>query len=203
MEFKLVSIVLLIIAGLAVSGCTSSPAAPTATPQATPTATPIVNASTPTPAPTGTPTPLPPTPTPTPTPQPVYTNGSPVSVSGIKINWDTTSYEGQARETATMTIKNANPDNLVPDVVVLYKVTTPTTVIDPDGTVHNLTNTITKRQDVGVMQWNDQKDLTFEVDHNKNNPVTISVEVQWRGGHATVFEKTLTLADHNFGTFEF
>jgi hypothetical protein len=36
-----------------------------------------------------------------------------------------------------------------------------------------------------------------------NVPVTVTIVVQWRGGQAVVFEKTLTMADHSFGTFEF
>ncbi len=202
MEFKVILFVLAMTAVLAVSGCTSP--SPTATPQATteatPTATPVANASTPTPAPTEAATA---TPTPTPTALPAYTNGSPVAVSDIKINWDTTTYDGMAHQTATMAVDNVNKDNLTIGVVVLYKVSTPTTIINPDGSVENLTNTITKRQDLGTMQWNDHESLTFDVSHNKNVPVTITIEVQWRGGQAVVFEKTLTMADHSFGTFEF
>jgi hypothetical protein len=100
-------------------------------------------------------------------------------------------------------VDNVNNETLTLDVVVLYKVTTPTTITNPDGSMQNLTNTITKRQDLGTMQWNDHKDLTFDVSHNKNVPVTVTIVVQWRGGQAVVFEKTLTMADHSFGTFEF
>lgn len=206
MEFKVVLFVLALAGVLLVSGCTSPSATPTATPlasiEATPTATPIANASTPTPAPSETATPVP-SATPTPAAAPAYTNGSPVAVSDIKINWDTTTYDGMAHQTATMAVDNVNKDNLTIGVVVLYKVSTPTTIINPDGSTQNLTNTITKRQDLGTMQWNDHEDLTFDVSHNKNVPVTITIEVQWRGGQAVVFEKTLTMADHNFGTFEF
>ncbi|HTY90187.1 MAG TPA: hypothetical protein VMC84_03335 [Methanocella sp.] len=201
MEFKPVLIVLLIAAGVAAAGC-SAPAAtptPTATPNATAVPTPeaaAVPSETPTPAPVA-------TPTPTPTPWPVYSNNSPVSVSNIKITWDTTGFEGQAHETATMTLNNVNKDNLVLDIVLLYKVTTPTTVIDADGTVHNLTNTITKPQNIGVMQWEDRKDVSFDVYHNKNVPATVTIVAQWRGGQATLFEKTLNMADNSFGTYEF
>jgi hypothetical protein len=124
-----------------------------------------------------------------------------VSVSNIKINWDTNGYDGMARQTATMTVDNVNNETLTLDVVVLYKVTTPTTITNPDGSIQNFT--ITKRQDLGTMQWDDSKDLTFEVSHNKNVPVTVTIVVQWRGGQAVVFEKTLTMADHSLGTFEF
>ncbi len=202
MEFKVILFVLAMTAVLAVSGCTSP--SPTATPQATteatPTATPVANASTPTPAPTEAATA---TPTPTPTALPAYTNGSPVAVSDIKINWDTTTYDGMAHQTATMAVDNINKDNLTIGVVVLYRVSTPTTIINPDGSTENLTNTVTKRAELGTMQWNDHESLTFDVSHNKNVPVTITIEVQWRGGQAVVFEKTLTMADHSFGTFEF
>jgi len=108
-----------------------------------------------------------------------------------------------ARQTATMTVDNVNKEALTLDVAVLYKVTTPTTITNPDGSVQNLTNTITKRQDLGTVQWDDHKDLAFDASHNKNVPVTVSIVVQWRGGQAVVFEKTLTMADHSFGTFEF
>lgn len=202
MEFKVILFVLAMTGVLLVSGCTSP--SPTATPQATtevtPTPTPIANTSTPTPAPTEAPTV---TPTPAPTALPVYANGSPVSVSNIKIDWDTNGYDGMARQTATMTVDNVNNETLTLDVVVLYKVTTPTTITNPDGSMQNLTNTITKRQDLGTMQWDDHKDLTFDVSHNKNVPVTVTIVVQWRGGQAVVFEKTLTMADHSLGTFEF
>lgn len=200
MKFTYVVIASLLMAALALSGCTSpaptaspspSATAPTATPAATPTPT-----ATPSPAPTVAPTPAP-------TPVPVYANSSPVAVSNIRIDWDTTQYEGQAKETASMTIKNIRNDSIVLDVAVLCKVTTPTTFVDPDGTVHNLTNTITRTANIGMMQVGEQRDVAFQVDHNKNVPVTVSVTVQWRGGSAVVFEKTLNIPDHSFGTYEF
>lgn len=200
MKFTYVVIASLLMAALALSGCTSpaptaspspSATAPTATPAATPTPT-----ATPSPAPTVAPTPAP-------TPVPVYANSSPVAVSNIRIDWDTTQYEGQAKETASMTIKNIRNDSIVLDVAVLCKVTTPTTFVDPDGTVHNLTNTITRTANIGLMQVGEQRDVAFQVDHNKNVPVTVSVTVQWRGGSSTVFERTLNLPDHSFGTYEF
>ncbi len=202
MEFKVVLFVLAVTGVLLISGCTSPSATPTPTPQAsieaTPTATPVANASTP----AETPTPAPAA-TATPTPVPAYSSGSPVAVSDIKVNWDTTTYDGMAHQTATMSVDNINKDNLTIGVVVLYKVSTPTTIINPDGSTENLTNTVTKRAELGTMQWNDHEGLTFDVSHNKNVPVTITIEVQWRGGQAVVFEKTLTMADHSFGTFEF
>jgi hypothetical protein len=138
-----------------------------------------------------------------PTAVPVYSNGSPLSISNIKVDWDTTSYEGQAKETATMTVKNTLNDTVLLDVFVYYKVTTPTTFIDPDGTVHNLTNTITKTANVGMMQVGEHRDLSFQVDHNKNVPTVVSVTVQWRGGSTVVFERDLDIPDHRFGTYEF
>jgi hypothetical protein len=203
MELKLIVIASLLTAVLALSGCTSpaatpspSAAAPTATPVATPTFVPPADTPVPTPVATLVPTAAP-------TAVPAYSNGSPVSVSNIKIDWDTTSYEGNAKETATMSVKNDLNDSIVLDVFVYYKVSTPTTFIDPDGTVHNLTNTITKTENLGMMQVGDHKDLSFQVSHNKNVPAVVSVTVQWRGGSAVIFEKTLEMADHSFGTFEF
>lgn len=205
---KLAFFCLVVAACIAVAGCTSTAPSPTPTlepaatptPAATPVPTVIVNASTPTPEPAATPTPEP---TAAATPAPVYADGSPVSISDIRIAWDTTGFDGQARESVTMTMKNVDPDNLTLDVVVLYRVTTPITFIDPDGTVHNSTNTVTKTQSIGLVQWQDRRDISFEVSHIKNVPATISIAVQWRGGQATVFEKTIEMADHGFGTYEF
>lgn len=201
MKFGYVVIASLLVAALAISGCTSptptpspSAAAPTVTPEASPSATAIVNASTPTPAPTT---------APTPTPVPSYSNGSPVSVSDIKIDWDTTSYYGEAHQAATMTVKNAQPDGIVFDVVVLYKVSTPATLVNADGSTENFTNTVTKTENIGLMQPGDQRTITFQADHHKNVPATVSVIVQWRGGKAVVFEKTLTLQDFSMGSYEF
>jgi hypothetical protein len=197
MRSHYIVLVSLLMAAMAISGCTSPAASPspTAAPTATPTATP---------APTETPTPAPTvTPTPEPTAVPEYSDGSPVSVSGIKIDWDTTQFEGRAKETATMTVKNALDEGVVLDVVVLYKVATPAMLVNPDGSVENYTNTVTSTQNIGLMQVGEQRDLTFQVDHTKNVPVTVSVTVQWRGGSAVVFNRTLELPDNSFGTLEF
>jgi hypothetical protein len=102
-----------------------------------------------------------------------------------------------------MAVKNALPDGIVFDVKVLYKVTTPATLVNADGSTENFTNTVTKTENIGIMQPGDQKTLTFDVDHHKNVPATVSVIVQWRGGQAVVFEKTLTLQDFSMGTYEF
>ena len=102
-----------------------------------------------------------------------------------------------------MIVWNARNDSVVLDVAVLYKVTTPTTLVDPDGTVHNLTNTIAKAASIGLMQVGERRDVAFEVEYNKNVPVTVSITVQWRGGSSRVFERTLNLPDHSFGTYEF
>jgi hypothetical protein len=135
---------------------------------------------------------------------PEYSNNSPVSVSNIKIEWDTTQYEGQAKETASMTVKNMLNDSIVLDVVVQYKVTTPAIFANPDGSFENRTNTVTATpRNIGVMQVGEQRDVTFQVDHAKNVPATVTITVQWRGGSAVVLNKTLDLPDHSFGTCEF
>jgi hypothetical protein len=198
MEFKYVIIASLLMAALALSGCTSP--APTASPSPTAEAPTVTPVETPTPVPTPEASP---TPTEAPTPVPAYTNGSPISVSNIKIDWDTTQFEGQAKETASMTVKNTLSDSILLDVVVYYKVTTPATFVNPDGSVENHTNTITKTANIGMMQAGEQKDLTFQVDHNKNVPTTVSIVVKWRDGSAVVFEKTLDLPDYSFDTYEF
>jgi len=203
MEMKLIFITAMLALALAMSGCTMPGASPSPTPTPTPlptaTAAPTVNASTPTPVPAS-PTP---TATPTPTPHPEYSNGAPVSISNVKIHWDTSGYDDQAKETATMTLNNLNKDNLVLDVAVIYEVSTPTTIVDAMGNTQNLTNTVSKTQNIGVVQWEDQKDLTFQIDHSKIMPETVSVIVKWRGGQATVFQQTLNLTDHSAGTYEF
>ncbi len=201
MNSKYLIIATLTIFMIAVSGCTSP--APTASPSPSPLATAAATAL-PTAVPPVTPTPVPTAaPTPVPTPVPVYTNSSPISASNIKIDWDTTQYEGAAKETASMTVKNTLSDAIVSDVVVSFKVTTPTTFMNPDGTIDNRTNTITKQANIGLMQAGDSKDLTFQVDHLKNVPVTVSIVIEWRGGSAIVFKKALDLPDHKFGTYKF
>lgn len=199
MKFTYVVIASLLMAALALSGCTSP--APTASPSPSATAPTATQAATPTP--TATPSPAP-TVAPSPSPMPAYSNGSPVSISNIKIDWDTTQYEGQAKETVTMKVKNTLTDSVVLDVVVIYKVTMPATFANPDGSLENRTNTLTATpQNIGLMQVGEQRDVTLHIDHNKNVPVTVSVTVQWRGGSAVVFEKTLNIPDHSFGTYEF
>lgn len=199
MKFTYVVIASLLMAALALSGCTSP--APTASPSPSATAPTATQAATPTP--TATPSPAP-TVAPSPSPMPAYSNGSPVSISNIKIDWDTTQYEGQAKETVTMKVKNTLTDSVVLDVVVTYKVTMPATFANPDGSLENRTNTLTATpQNIGLMQVGEQRDVTLHIDHNKNVPVTVSVTVQWRGGSAVVFEKTLNIPDHSFGTYEF
>ncbi len=196
MKLNYLVIASLLMAVLAISGCTSPAASPTPSPS--PTEAPAA-----TPAPTVTPTPEPTaTPTPTATPVPVYSNGSPVSVSQIKIDWDTTQYNDRATQTATMTVKNTLGDSIVQDVEVLYKVTTPAVFVNPDGSYENRTNTVTATQHIGLMQAGEQRDLTFQLDHTKNLPATVSVTITWRGGSAVVFNKTLEMPDHSFGTFE-
>ncbi len=205
MKFNYLVIASLLMAAMAISGCTSPAASPspTAAPTATPAATPTPTA-TPTPAPTVAPTPTPRGALEHPTPVPEYSNNSPVSVSHIKVDWDTTQYEGQAKETASMTVKNIKSDSIVLDVVVKYMVTTPATFANPDGSFENRTNTVTATPVyIGLMQVGEQRDVTFQVDHKKNVPATVTVLVQWRGGSAVVFDKTLNLPDHSFDTYEF
>lgn len=200
MNSKYLIIAMLTIFMIAVSGCTSP--APTASPSPSPLATQAATAL-PTAVPPVTPTPVPTaTPKAVPTPVPVYTNGSPISASNIKIDWDTTQYEGQAKETASMTVKSTG-DGIVSDVVVSFKVTTPTTFANPDGSVDNRTNTITKQANIGLMQAGDSKDLTFQIEHKKNVPATVSIVIEWRGGSAVVFKKVLDLPDHKYGTYNF
>ncbi|HTX44309.1 MAG TPA: hypothetical protein VMC61_06225 [Methanocella sp.] len=184
---------------VSLAGCAVPGASPTPSPSPSPLPT-----VTPTPTPEPTPTPAPTVaPTPAPTPWPVYSNGSPVAVSHVRVTWDTTQYEGQAKQTATITLKNVLNDGIVLDVNVIYKVTTPATVVDPDGTVHNLTNQVTRSSNIGMMDVGEQRDVTFQLDHPKNVPATISIILQWRGGSAVVLEKTVNMPDHDFGTYEF
>ncbi len=203
MQFKYVIVASLLLIFIAVAGCTSpsptaSPTAgvPSATPIATTVPTAIVNAS-PTAAPSAAPTVMP-----TATPRPLYGNGTPLVVSNININWDTTGYQGMAEESATMTVSNTVPNSMVLDIEVDYLVSTPTSVIDSDGTVHNLTNTITKTYTVGMLQPGEHKDVNFQVEHNKNVPATVSIILKWRGGSAKVFENTYNWPDNNLGTEE-
>lgn len=198
MKFTYLVIASLLMAAMALSGCTSPAVSPlpTATPTAIPTATP---------APTATPTPAPTVaPTPAPTPVPEYSNGSPVSVSHVRIDWDTTQYEGRAKETASMTVKNMMNDSIVLDVVVQYNVATPAALINPDGSIENFTAIVKATpQNIGLMQAGEQRDVTFQVEHAKNVSATVSIIVQWRGGSAVVFNKILNLPDHSFGTYDF
>ncbi len=183
------------MAAVAMSGCTSP--APSPSPSPLPTATP---------EPTAVPTPTPePTPGPSaaPTPLPEYSDGSPVSVSNIRIDWDTTQFAGQAEQTATMTVKNTLDDSLVVDVNVLYTVSTPATIVHPDGRVENFTSVNKKTAHVGLMQAGEQRDISIQVEHARGVPATVAILVQWRGGSAVLFEKTLDMPDHSYGTYEF
>lgn len=102
-----------------------------------------------------------------------------------------------------MTVKTIANDTIVQDAVVLYNVTTPATLVNPDGSKQNFTNTISKVANLGLMQPGDSKDLTFSAEHAKNVPATITVTIKWRGGSAKVFETTLNAPDHNIGTREY
>ncbi len=193
MKITYLAIAAVFMAAMAISGCTSPAPSPSPLPTATPEPTP---APTPTPEPTA-------VPTATPTPVPEYSNDSPVSVSHVRIDWDTTQFSGQAKQTATMTVKNTQSDSLVVDVNVLYTVSTPATFVDADGTVHNFTNPNKKTVHVGLMQAGEQRDVSVQVEHARNVPATVTIVLQWRGGSAAVFEKTLEIPDNSFGTYEF
>ncbi len=203
MQFKYFIVASLLLIFIAIAGCTSpSPSptptavAPTATPVPTPTSVPVATEN-PTAVPSVAPTA---TAMPTATPSPVYGNGTPMTLSNININWDTTGYQGMAEESASMTVANTIPDTMVLDAEVDYLVSTPITIVNPDGTSQNLSNTITKTTYVGLLQPGDHKDVSFQVEHNKNVPATVSVVLKWRGGSAKVFEKTYNWPDHSLGT---
>ncbi len=199
MKLTYLAFISLLVVALAISGCTFPSATPSPAPEPTVAPTPA-----PTEAPTFTPTPAPAVaPTPVPTPWPAYANGSPVSVSHVKISWDTTQFTGQATHSVAMTLKNAQNDSLVPGVSVLYTVSTPMTIIDPDGTAHNQSYPVTQSKFIGLMQSGDRRDVSFQSSHARNVPVTVTITVQWKGGSSVVFEKILNMPDHSQGTYEF
>lgn len=102
-----------------------------------------------------------------------------------------------------MTVRKTLNDSILLDVNVIYTVSTPMTIMDPDGTSHNTTNPLKASKFLGAMQSGEQRDVSFAIDHARGVPATISVTVQWRGGSSVVLEKTLDIPDHSFSSYEF
>jgi len=202
MEVRYALVALLLMATIAVAGCTSSSPAVSPTPSPSPA---------PAPAESVTPTAMPVTPTPVPTqiatlaptPWPTYQDGSPVAVSHIKISWDMGEYLGQAEEFVSMTLINTRNDTVIPDVEVDYSVSTPAMIVNPDGTKYNSSTTVTKSDFIGMLEPSEQRNITFQVDHSQNMPATVSITLKWRGGSANVFEQSLNMPEYQSGTFEF
>lgn len=186
-----------------IAGCTSPSPSPSPGISTTPSPTAIVNASpsvTVTPAPnvTLTPTPAATVMTPTPTATPSIVPGQAIIASDFSIDWDT--LDIMQHDTAHLKIKS-NASGMLLDVDVIYMVTTPTVILNPDNTTVTSNQTATNRVQIGKMSPGETKSITIQSpDHKKNVPATIQILVNWREGTRTVFETVLSVPDYSFGT---
>ena len=203
MKVKYALVALLLMAAITVAGCTSS--SPLVSPTISPSVVQAPIASvTPTPTPVPTPMPLPTSiSTTVPTPLPVYQDGAPVAATNIKISWDTAAYLGPAEEFVSMTVVNELNNSVLTDVEVDYSASTPTVIVNPDGTKYNSTATASASDFLGLMEPSEQRNITFQVDHSLNMPVTVSITLKWNGGSAQVLEQTLNMPASQSGTFQF
>ena len=203
MDAKYALVALSLMAVIAVAGCISS--SPSVSPTISPSVVQAPIASvTPTPTPVPTPMPLPTSiSTTVPTPLPVYQDGAPVAATNIKISWDTAAYLGPAEEFVSMTVVNELNNSVLTDVEVDYSASTPTVIVNPDGTKYNSTATASASDFLGLMEPSEQRNITFQVDHSLNMPVTVSITLKWNGGSAQVLEQTLNMPASQSGTFQF
>jgi hypothetical protein len=205
MRMNFIIATLLVVFIVAISGCTS-PAPTVVSPTAVPTAienaspTPIANAS---PSVTeianASPTA---TATATPSPSVVSAAANKLAVSGFSIDWDTT--DTMQHDTAHLTVKNVDK-YMILDVDVIYTVTTPGTIVNPDNTSYTQNQTsgpVTIQ--LGRMNAGDVKDVTIQSpDHKKNVPAYVTIKISTRDGTTTVFQGVLDVPDHAVGTKTF
>ncbi|MCD1293766.1 hypothetical protein CUJ83_01990 [Methanocella sp. CWC-04] len=184
------------VAAIAVSGCTTPETSPAPSITATPTVEP-----TPEPTPEATPEPTPEaTPSPTPAPTPVPGNDF-VEAKDVKIQWDTT--EQLQYDKIDLVIKNIHKDQILLDVNVVYSITTPTTITNPDGTTQSSTMTKNFTKPLGAMVPGEEKSVHIETSGHLKVPTGVAIYVNWRGGSEKVFETVVDVPDMNFGELTF
>ncbi len=200
MKLRYLLVALLIVAGIALSGCTSPSPSATVSPTALPTSSPTTAATataaaTPTPAASVAPTPI---------PASFSSSGAAVTsvgnltVSGVAINWDTT--DPLQHDTALVTLQNVGT-SLLQDVTVTYTVATPATLANSDGTTTIISNPVSNSVYVGKMSPTEVKDVTIQSpDHGKNAQATVTMLVSWKGGEGTILQGVLSAPDGTMGT---
>ncbi|HEY3421829.1 MAG TPA: hypothetical protein VGK13_01630 [Methanocellaceae archaeon] len=203
MNVKYIFFALLIAAGIAISGCTSPP--PSAT--VSPTVLPPTTSSLPTSVPNATPA-VPTAPvtnvTPTVTVAPPVSSGTAstrvgnLTVSGVSIDWDT--MDALQHDTAHVTLQSVDP-SVIQDVTVNLTVSTPSTLVNPDGTSSVVSQPIVSSVYLGKMSPNETKTVTLPtIDHAKNVPATATIKILWKGGDGNILQTTLSPPDYRMGT---
>jgi hypothetical protein len=199
MRINFIIATLLVIFIVAIAGCTSpTPSPATVSPTAVPTAienaspTPIANASpSATAVASATPTAIASQLATTPT----------ISASDISIDWDTTDI--MQHDTVHLKVKN-NYQYMLLDVDVVYTVTTQGLIVNPDNTSYVQNQTVPAViSQLGAINAGEVKDVTIQSDHRKNVPAFITIQANWRGGSAIVFQGMLNVPDHALGTKTF
>lgn len=196
MKIKYLLVALLIVAGIALSGCTSaSPDAivsPTVLPTNLPTTVDTDNtAASPTPAAVVAPSAAS-------SSGAVMARVGNLSVLGVSVDWDST--DRLQHDVAHVSLQSV-ATNVIQDVTVTYIVATPITLANPEGTTTILSNSMSNSVYVGKMSPTEVKDVTIQVpDHLKNVPATITILVSWKGGDGTVLQGTLSAPDGTLGT---
>lgn len=200
MKLRYLLVALLIVAGIALSGCTSpSPgatASPTALPTSSPTtATTATAAASPTPAASVAPTSIP---TSASSSGAAVTQVGNLTASGVSIDWDTTDL--LQHDTAHVTLQNVGT-SVLQDVTVTYTVATPITLANSDGTTTTVINPVSNSVYVGKMSPTEVKDVAILApDHGKNVAATVNIKVSWKGGEGTILQGVLSAPDGTMGT---
>jgi hypothetical protein len=198
MKINFIIATLLVVFIVAIAGCTTqTPSPATVSPTAVPTAienaspTPIANAS-----PSAT---VIANASPTAAPSQVATTDK-VSASGVSIDWDTT--DTMQHDVTHLRVKN-NDKNMLLNVDVIYSITTPGIIVNPDNTSYIQNQTSHMTTQLGNINAGDSRDLSFTSDHRKNVPAYVTITVNWREGSMVVFQGELEEPDHAVGTKTF
>lgn len=200
MKLRHLLVALLIVAGIALSGCTSPSPGATASPTALPTSSPTTAATataaaSPTPAASAVPTSIP---TSASSSGAAVTQVGNLTVSGVSIDWDTT--DPLQHDTAHVTLQSVDT-NVIQDVTVTYTVATPITLANSDGTSTTVSNPVSNSVYVGKMSPTEVKNVTITApDHGKNVPATVTIQVSWKGGEGTILQGVLSAPDGSMGT---
>lgn len=200
MKLRYSLVALLIVAGIALSGCTSPSPSATVSPTALPTSLPTTAANTtvaasPTVVASGTPTSVPVSSS---SSGAAVTRVGNLTVSGVSIDWDTTDL--LQHDTAHVTLQSVDP-NVIQDVTVTYTVSTPSTLANSDGTTTIINNPVSNSVYVGKMSPTEVKDVAILApDHAKGVPATVNIKVSWKGGEGTILQGTLSTPVGTMGT---